>query len=142
MQVWHLFWRISASNCFCTALAPINVISLLYIQHSVANKEIKLGQTFLSAVSTNFFFFGGGQKFYRLCIGLGWLKIGLNNNILLLFFPNTCLCNRKKIIRVWITARKQMRFIFINVFFFNCCWKKRPKTFPCLHKSKREAIWQ
>ena len=98
LQVWHLFWRISASNCFCTALAPINVISLLYIQHSVANKEIKLGQTFLSAVCTNFFWGGGGQKFYRLCIGLGWLKIGLNNNILLLFSLNTCLCNRKKIL--------------------------------------------
>ena len=48
----------------------------------------------------------------HLCIALDWLKIGLNDNIV---------------------------FYFV---LFNCSWKKRQKAFPCLHKSKREAIWR
>ena len=74
---------------------------------SVANKEIKLGRTFASAASTNK---AGGtppsesvrrqsplRKFFRLCVALDWLKIGLNDNILLFFLNIYCcwifLCN-------------------------------------------------
>ena len=53
---------------------------------SVANKKIKLGRTFSSAVSTNK---AGDRKFYRLCVALDWFKIGLNDNIFFAFFLNT-----------------------------------------------------
>ena len=50
------------------------------------------------------------RKIFRLCVALDWLKIGLNNNIL---------------------------FYFV---LFNCSWKKRQKTFPCLHKKKEKLF--
>ena len=52
------------------------------IHSSVANKDMKLSRTYSSAVSTNK---AGGRKFYGLCIALDWLKIRLNNTILLSF---------------------------------------------------------
>ena len=30
LQAWHLFWRTSANDCFCTILAPLNVTYLFY----------------------------------------------------------------------------------------------------------------
>ena len=30
LQGWHLFWRTSANNCFCTALTPITLTYLFY----------------------------------------------------------------------------------------------------------------
>ena len=30
LQVWHLLWRTTVNDCFCTALAPLNVTYLFY----------------------------------------------------------------------------------------------------------------
>ena len=71
--------------------------------NSVANKEIKLGWTFLSAERNNRARGGdapssGGVrerspflKKFRLCVALDWLKIGLNDNIFCLF-PEYMVC--------------------------------------------------
>ena len=63
---------------------------------SVGNKEIKIGWTFAIAASTNRAgecspsagVLGGSplRIFFRLCLAVDWLKIGLNDNILLFFF--------------------------------------------------------
>ena len=30
LQAWHLFWRISANNCFCTTITPLSIRFTLY----------------------------------------------------------------------------------------------------------------
>ena len=43
MQVWHLFWKTSANDCFCTALAPLIVTYSFYFWWVATRKnETKL----------------------------------------------------------------------------------------------------
>ena len=58
LQAWHLFWRTSANDCFCTALAPLTVTYPFYFIFS----------TFLIITATTVYIsdvFGSNSKGFK-----------------------------------------------------------------------------
>ena len=56
IKAWHLFWRKSTNDCFCTALAPVSYLSvLIYIQHILLHHQSPM------------FIFGSSSKGFKEC---------------------------------------------------------------------------
>ena len=93
---------------------------------SVANKEIKLDRTFASAPPPSLRCHL--QIFFRLCVALDWLKIGLNDNIF--YFVLIVLEKRdRKHFLVYINRKECFRKVFkvIEIEMFE-------QEFPIFHK--------
>ena len=59
LQAWHLFWRTSANDCFCTALAPLTVTYPFYFYSARSSSSL------LILLMSPTFVFGSNSKGFK-----------------------------------------------------------------------------
>ena len=60
LQAWHLFWRTSSNDCFCTALAPLTVTTNLSVLLSPSSSS-----SLLLLLISPMFVFGSNSKGFK-----------------------------------------------------------------------------
>ena len=83
LQAWHPFWRTSANDCFCTALAPLNIVTYpFYFTFSTFFLIIAATTVNIADICFWFKFFKGFKEFKSA------FSFSLKSILLLLiFFP-------------------------------------------------------